>query len=405
MRLRLIVLLLAAATSAHAAIDPVAARGAFGELRTMCDRDAGKMWGVPLCGPTLFVERDTRAVAADTSSGSLRASDRVFIGTLPKEIGIANTAVDWDGTHWTMVLWPLPADAYARRVILGHESWHRVQEGLGFPLTAPSNAHLDTSGGRTLMQLEWRALAAALRSRGSARKKALGDALHFREVRRATFASAAKDERELEMHEGLAEYSGTKLAEPSVAARVPHLLQALHDAEATPTFVRSFAYASGPAYGAMLEAADPHWTRKLKSDDDFGVLIAQRYHVKASKSVTSNAYDAVALRAAEEKREAEQQARLQAFQARFVDGQTIVLPLARMNMQFDPNETQSYPGHGTVYPKIHLTDEWGAINVKRGGALISSDWTKMIVPKPPSDDYTLTLADGWEVREGTVRCR
>ncbi len=403
MRLRWIVLLLAAALSAQAGIDPPAARSAFTELRTMCDRDAGKLWGVPLCGPTLFVERATRAVAADTASGALKASDGVFMGTLPKEIGIANTAVDWDGKHWTMVVWPLPADDYARRVILGHESWHRVQEGLGFPLTAPSNAHLDTIAGRTLLQLEWRALAAALASRGSARKKALANALHFREMRRATFASAAKDERELEMHEGLAEYSGTALAEPSVAARGPHVLQALHDAETTPTFIRSFAYASGPAYGALLEAVDPHWTRKLKSADDFGILIAQRYHVRASKSVKATRYDAVALRAAEEKREAEQQARLRAFQTRFVDGSTLVLPLARMNMQFDPNETQSYPGHGTVYPKIHLTDEWGAIDVKRGGALISSDWTKMIVPKPPSDGYTLTLADGWEVREGAVR--
>src|ERR1700690_3915736 len=171
MRLRLLILLLAAATSAHAAIDPAAARNAFGELRMMCDHDAGKLWGVRLCGPTLFVERDTRAVAANTASSVLTPSDGIFIGTLPKETGIANTAVDWVGTHWTMVVWPLPQDAYARHVILVHESWHRVQKGLGFPMTAPSNAHLDTSGGRTLLQLEWRALAVALQTHGNARKK------------------------------------------------------------------------------------------------------------------------------------------------------------------------------------------------------------------------------------------
>lgn len=405
MRLRLLFLLLTAAASAQAAIDPAAARSAFGELRAMCDHDAGNLWGVRLCGPTLFVERDTRAVAADRASAALKASEGVFIGTLPKEVAIANTAVDWDGRHWTMVVWPLPQDAYARRVILGHESWHHVQERLGFPLTAPSNAHLDTAAGRTLLQLEWRALAAALRTHGNARKKALADALYFRAQRRTTFAGSANDEQALEIHEGLAEYSGTALAEPLLAARVPHVVKALHDAETTPTFVRSFAYASGPAYGALLEAVDPHWTRKLKHTDDFGVLIAQRYHVSASKSVDENAYGAVPLRAAEEKREAEQQARLRAFRARFVDGPTLVLPLAKMNMQFDSNEAQSFPGQGTVYPKIHLTDEWGAIDVKSGGALITSDWTKMIVPKPPSDDYTLTLADGWVVEEGTVRRR
>lgn len=405
MRLRLLVLLLAAATSARAAIDPAAARGAFGELRAMCDRDAGTLWGVRLCGPTLFVERDTRAVVANTANVALKASDGVFTGTLPKEVGIANTTVDWGGTHWTMVVWPLPQDAYARRVILAHESWHRVQNSLGFPATAPSNAHLDTADGRTLLQLEWRALAAALSAHGWARKKALGDALHFRAVRRAKFTAAAKDENELEMSEGLAEYSGTALAAPALAERVPHVVKALHDAEATPTFVRSFAYASGPAYGALIEAVDRHWSRKLKSTGDFGTVIARTYQVTAATKDNRAAYDGMTLAAAEQKREAEQQARLRAFQARFVDGPTLVLPLARMNMQFDPNETQSFPGHGTVYPKIHLTDDWGAIDVTRGGALITSDWTKMIVPLPPSDDYTLTLADGWEVREGTLRRR
>src|SRR5260221_7327592 len=173
MRLRLLVLLLAAATSARAAIDPAAARRAFGELRAMCDRDAGNLWCVRLCGPTLFVERGTRAVAADTANVGLKASDSIFTGTLPKEIGIANTAVDWNGKHWTMVVWPLPEDAYARRVILAHESFHRVQDRLGFPSTGPSNGHLDTLDGRVLLQLEWGALAAALRAPRDQRRQAI----------------------------------------------------------------------------------------------------------------------------------------------------------------------------------------------------------------------------------------
>jgi len=31
---------------------------------------------------------------------------------------------------------------------------------------------------------------------------------------------------------------------------------------------------------------------------------------------------------------------------------------------------QAFPGHGTVYPKLHLTDEWGAIDVTRNRAAI-----------------------------------
>lgn len=361
----------------------------------MCDRDAGRLWGVGLCGPTLFVERGTRAVAGN---------EPVPSATLPKEIGIANTAVDWNGKHWTMVVWPLPEDSYARHVILAHESFHRVQDGLGFPATGPSNAHLDTPDGRTLLQLEWRALAAALQASREKRRRAIADALYFRELRRGRFPEAAKEERELEMNEGLAEYSGTALAEPSVSARSPHVVTALHEAERYPTFVRSFAYASGPAYGALLDAADAHWRRKLKRTDDFGVLLARAYRVKPAANVAATAYGAVELTAAEQRREAERQTRLSAFQARFVDGPTLVLPLVKMNVQFDPNETQSFPGHGTVYPKLHLTDEWGAIDVKRNGALISADWTKLIVPRA-SEDYTLTLNEGWEAAEGVLRKR
>src|SRR5258708_15575890 len=163
---------------AHAAIDPAAAQSAFSELRVMCDRDAGRLWGVGLCGPTLFVERGTRAVVGN---------DPLPSPILPKNIGIANTAVDWNGKHWTMAVWPLPEDSYARRVILAHESFHRVQERLGFPPTGPSNAHLDTSDGRTLLQLEGRALAAARQAGEGEPPSPVSSAPYFPRVRRHKF--------------------------------------------------------------------------------------------------------------------------------------------------------------------------------------------------------------------------
>jgi hypothetical protein len=297
----------------------------------------------------------------------------------------------------------LPVDDYARRVLLAHESFHRVQAGLGFPLTGPDNGHLDTAEGRTLLELEWRALAAALQATGSGRRRAISDALHFRAQRHARFEGAARQEHDLEMNEGLAEYTGTAFAESSLAARLPHVVKSLREAEHTPTFVRSFAYTSGPAYGALLDAAHPGWTRQLKAAEDFGALLASAYRVTPAATVDSSAYDGTALRAAERQRDAEQQARLRQFQARFLGDSVLVVPLAHASIEFDPNRSAAFPGHGTVYPTMHLRDDWGSIDVTRGGGLVTSDWTKLIVPRPPSDDYVLTLADGWEVRDGTVR--
>src|SRR6266852_4495225 len=125
-------------TLAFILLAAIAPQQGFEELRAMCARDGGRMWGVDLCGPTMIVDRQSRVVAANQPAPA----------TLPKEIGIANTAIAWNGVRWTMIVGPLPDDAFARRMLLAHESFHRVQPSLGFPVTQPGNAHLDSIEGR-----------------------------------------------------------------------------------------------------------------------------------------------------------------------------------------------------------------------------------------------------------------
>src|SRR5690349_21013619 len=52
-------LLLLATQAAH---EPAKWNRAFRELDEMCARDAGRMWGVSLCGPTLLVDPKTRNI-------------------------------------------------------------------------------------------------------------------------------------------------------------------------------------------------------------------------------------------------------------------------------------------------------------------------------------------------------
>jgi hypothetical protein len=343
------------------------------------------MWGVSICGPTMIVDRQTRAVVANEAAPA----------TLPKEIGIANTAVDWNGKRWTMIVGPLPEDAFARKALLAHESFHNVQQKLGFPSTGPSNAHLDSIEGRYWLQLEWRALAKALRGD----RQAVRDALAFRAKRRSLITAAAKDERELEMHEGLAEYSGVAFAEPDVSKRAPHLVGKLRDAEATPTFVRSFAYASGPAWGTLIEMKRSRWTRAAKASDDLGNLTADAWHVAAAADVDARAvaYGGAELLIAERERDARKHATLREFRARFVEGAHLTIPLKHMSFEFDPNKSQPFESFGTVYPTLTARDDWGSLVVHRGGALIASDWMSIVVPAETRDDYTLTLNDSWTI--------
>jgi hypothetical protein len=368
----------------------IAPQQGFDELRAMCARDGGRMWGVDLCGPTMVVDRQSRAVAANQPAPAM----------LPKEIGIANTAVEWNGVHWTMIVGPLPEDAFARRMLMAHESFHRVQEGIGFPSTQPANTHLDSIEGRYLLQLEWRALAKAL----GGDRQAVRDALTFRARRRVLYPSAAKEERELEMHEGLAEYTGAAFAEPDVRKRALRLAEKLHDAEKTPTFVRSFAYASGPAWGTLLEMKRPRWTRSVHPSDDFGQLVGDAWHVRgvsAEADERATRYDRGTLLAAEKERDARKQAMLRQFRTRFIDGPHLTLPMAHGSFEFDPNASQPFESFGTVYPTMTMRADWGSLIVHHGGAMIASNWTSLVVPAIAGDDYTLTLNDGWSMVPGS----
>jgi hypothetical protein len=371
-------------TLAFILLAAIAPQQGFDELRAMCARDAGRMWGISICGPTMIVDRQSRAVVANQPAPAV----------LPKEIGIANTAFEWNGVGWTMIVGPLPEDPFARKMLLAHESFHRVQEKLGFPSTGPANAHLDSIEGRYWLQLEWRALAKALRGD----RQAVRDGLAFRAKRRSLFPDASREERQLEMHEGLAEYTGAAFAEPDVSKRAPHLIDKLRDAETTPTFVRSFAYASGPAWGTLIEMKRPRWTRAAKASDDLGNVAADAWHVGAAADAEARAiaYRGADLLAAERARDARKQATLREFRARFVEGPHLTIPLKHMSFEFDPNASQPFESLGTVYPTLTLRDDWGSLVVRRRGALIAADWMSIVVPDA-HDDYTLTLNDGWSI--------
>ena len=183
----------------------------------------------------------------------------MFAGQLPADAIVANTAVDWSGTRWTQLLWPLPQDASRRSTLLAHEMFHRLQPAL--PIIAPTeggNEHLDTLEGRYWLQLEWRALADALAATDAvAQHTAMMDALAFRAERHHQFPAAAQDEAALELNEGLAEYTGVVVGNPSPATRVQAALHDLRAHVADRSFVRSFAYATGPAYGLLLDQAAP----------------------------------------------------------------------------------------------------------------------------------------------------
>jgi len=360
-----------------AAIDLTSANRAFDEMDAMCRADAGRLWNRSLCGPLVFVDPRTRE--AITRDGP---------ATIPDSIGIANTSVDWNGQHWTMVMWPLPESVVARRVLLAHESFHRLQKDLGLPRDSPRNAHLDAAADRAWMRLEWRALARALATRD---REAVAAALAFRAQRHV------EEERLLEMNEGLAEYTGFALAIPRVDERIAPLVRKLANAEKGDSFARSFAYASGAAWGTLIEMKDPRWTRKVKAGDDLGAIAARLWRVEP-KTPLDGVYDEEPLWNEEKTREAKKRELMTALRKTFVDGPVLTIPLQQMQFTFDPNRVQPFGELGTVYPSMEVRDVWGKIVVS-GGGLISADYSRLIVPAS-GEGYELTLNEGWTIVPG-----
>ncbi|ALN80417.1 hypothetical protein LA76x_2284 [Lysobacter antibioticus] len=407
-----LVLAVVAATAAAEAPDPEAAAGYIAERDAACRADAGQLWGEPLCAPLLLVDASTRSTVASQVVDGFAAKGEVFVGTLPKERNVANTAVDWNGTRWVMALWPLPEDAFERRQLLIHESWHAAQDRLGLPARSPTPAHLAEVEARIALRMEWRALAAALgASDDSARKRAIGDALVFRASRRAATVQARELENQLELNEGLAEYTGQRLAGRREAEAYAAAQLARHEGD--DSFVRSFAYRSGPAYGLLLDRYGD-WRSGLNPDSDLGELLAGKAGVVLPGDTATAAkqagarYGIDAVRADEIGRDLARQRQAADWTAKLVDRPGLRAPFVAMNISFDPRALFPLPPHGTVYPTLRVSDQWGILEAN-AGALIDEAWSQARLPGPGrlrdsdglwvGEGWTLKLNPGWTVSE------
>ncbi len=389
----------------------------FQEAQTLCNLDHGQLWGVSLCGPIMFVDPQSRYVVANKAdaNGILKAEGNVFVGYLPKDQNVANTAADWSGVHWTQILWPLPDDQRQRDTLIAHELFHRIQNQLKLPnVSSGDNAQLDTVDGRYFLQLEWRALARALEAHTDAdRRQGVENALVFRAERYRLFPQAVQEERSLELNEGLAEYTGVRVGNPSPEEQVRATLNDLQTQSKAPTFVRSFAYATGPSYGLLLDRYAPGWRLKLADEKGLGNLLQRSLQMSLplnlQKAATQEAtqYDGPALKAAEIERDVKRQQVIAQYRAQLIDGPVLILTFRNMHVQFDPRNLQPLGNAGTVYPTIRITDNWGILEATNG-ALMKPDWSAMAVRAPVTtnganikgDGWTLELKPGWKLVPG-----
>jgi len=396
-----------------AAIPAAEAAQVFATAAKINARDGGQLWGMQVCGPMFVVDPETHYVVANQADtqGKLRKAGDVWTGELPKEITPSNSATEWAGVKWTMLIWPVTKDSRDRERLVGHECFHRIQVDLKLVPHDAVAGHLDGEAGRTWLQLEWRPLERALATNGEERRAAVADALLFRNYRRKVIKSAAGSEDALEMNEGVCEYTGFRLANVNEADRRAAAIYALHSGAQKSSFGRSFAYVSGPAYGILLDAAGVRWRTKLTPETDWGALLAAAYKLPSGVATeraaltASRKYEGETLMAVERERARKLEAKLAEARKKFIDGPVLVLPIDdQFRYGFDPNNTTSLDEKSTVYGWARITGQWGVLETGNGALMVRENGKITRVVVPAAKEWKLELKPGWAIvaagREG-----
>lgn len=387
----------------------------FDEIDSNCQTPAAQLWGRPLYGPVLLVDPESRKVYANRPDpkGVLARYGTVYAGFLPREVLLANTATEFAGLEWTMVLLPLPPGRHGRLDLVSHELFHRIQDSLGLPAKSPSCTHLDSHEGRLYFRLELAALKAALLRPVGERKEDLRNALRFREwrYRMVGDTTARAHEQELEFNEGLAEFTGVEAS--GITRVVPGYLVMIIDSSVRyPSFTRSFAYITGPVYGELLSQRDSGWQRHISLEDNFPELVRKYYGLSSvdksngmrdgrstiarevARVGAAYGYDRIATE--EQAREDKRLAMEEQYRKLLVDGPVLRIPLVNMHFSFNPNNLFSLGDSGTVYPGMTVTDDWGRLEVGEGGvALMDKKWKNLHVGIGAAG-WKLELKPGWK---------
>lgn len=374
----------------------------FNEIKT-ASKENRELWNKDLYGPVILIDPKTREVFANEpdNEGALKPNGTIYSGILPNKINIANTAVNWNGKRWAMIMLPLPRNKQSRINLLAHESFHSIQPSLGFELNNVENNHLDQKDGRIYLRLELEALKKALMSSSEKElNRYLTHAFTFRKYRHSLYPDSADTENLLELNEGIAEFTGVIVSGRNKAQTAAFFVKKTDDFFKSPTFVRSFAYYTTPIYGYLLYNKDKSWNRKITAKTDLTGYFIKAFTIKLpgdlKKSVEkiSGLYNGRAVTEEETAREEKTKKLIAGYKSRLIDSPHFELRFEKMNVSFDPGNIVPIEDKGTVYPNIRVTDLWGILNVENG-ALMSPNWDKISITTPTRTEGRKISGDGW----------
>lgn len=372
----------------------------FTEIKT-ATKKAKCLWHKDLYTSILLVDPKTRLVVANNASSGLKLQNGSYIGQLPENINIANTAVEWNGKMWAMIILPLPDEKFDRINLITHELFHKAQAELGFKQEDPINNHLDKIEGRIYLTLELIALKKALlASNNKEQHRHILNALTFRKYRHHLFSGSDSTENKLELNEGITEYTAFMVANRSNKAAVKHFISDMKLFIDSSSFVRSFPFHTIPLYGFLLNKTDRKWNNEINPKTDLTNFLIHKFNYQSpgeSIETISKEYGYNTIFENEKKREAAIIEKIAFYKNEFINTACLKLVFEKMNVSFNPSNIIPLDSLGTVYPTIRVTDNWGILEVTKG-ALISPNWDYIMVPNVATTDSTIITGDGWTLK-------
>ncbi len=399
-----------------------------GQLASLHDRISGyfhevqeatkshqNLWNRDLYGPMLLVDPANRQTFGNEpdADGILKPVGNIYTGILPDNVNVANTSVQWGGKTWAMIMLPLPENKHDRMNLLTHELFHTAQPALGFILYNTENNHLDQKDGRIYLRLELEALQKALRSTSEKETQThLNSAMAFRKFRYALYSGADTTETQLELNEGIAEYTGLIISGRNQKQTADYFVNGINAFYTNPTYVRSFAYYTTPVYGYFLYKKNQKWHKEISIYTDLTDYFFRALELDFPEDLRqtveslSDKYNGKTIIQEETAREEKTKQLIAEYKFKFIEQSHLEIYFEQMNISFDPGNIMPIEDKGTMYPNIRVVDLWGVLTVENG-ALMSPNWDKISVTSPittvdkkiSGDGWTLDLNEGYFIKK------
>ena len=394
------------------------------KAKEILSKDQGALWGDSIWNDKLLILSASNYVySLRRFPGSRLDPTGIYWASVPPGTFSSSNAVQsYQGREYAVVLVSYLAD---RSATIIHELFHVLQFSQR-KFNGLEVAYLDEPEARILLRAEYQALRNTLTA--IERKEpidqivlALHDALYFRKQRQRIYAKSLATEIELETLEGVANYTGYKLA--SSENKIQLALAELNKRESAKSYTRNFPYATGLAYGMIFDALGIRWRRSAGDLYDFTKIVDEglrgfarhKVDVPAAKSRTN--YDNIVDQETVRKKNYEE---LQsALRQKFVVSPTLSVTLSAPNytQTTDIDATAALKGVGTVFKFISGKNDSDAKNFgsfvsirlekPTSGVLRKDDGTTFVFGMPfrvegnkiIGEDYEITLAPGWTVKQ------